>query len=141
MKKLLALSLFLVLGLAISSQALAVKVGTFGIPVDDVAPLEVDDSGNLTVTADLTQTGDLDVTGEITSAGNLTVTGEIYTDGTIYESGLNLDGYLKIGAATIDPCGTLRTGSIFMNENTGAPCFCNSSGVDVTIYDETLACY
>ena len=142
MKKLLALSLVLVLAFVVLvGPSIAAKVGTFGIPVSDVAPLEVDSAGALTITADLTMTGDLALTGDLTPTGALTVTGEIYTDGTLYDAEILSDGAITPGVATLDPCGTLAAGAIFIHTTTKAPCFCNSLGVDLSLYDGTSACF
>lgn len=60
----------------------ATKVGTFGVPVNGTAPLEVDSDGNLTITSDLAMTGDLTVTGNL-SPSQTTMAYEISSGQTV----------------------------------------------------------
>lgn len=78
----LILALFIVFALSFNKAIAATKVGTFGIPVSDVAPLEVDSDGALTVTADITMTGDMAITGNL-SASQTTMAYEITSDQTV----------------------------------------------------------
>lgn len=82
-----------------------------------------------------TQTGNQAIT------GNISVTGKIETNGTIYTAGIIADGGVKPGRATLDPCPTMGPGYIFINDTTGAPCFCNNYSVDLSLYNGTTACF
>lgn len=55
--------------------------------------------------------------------------------------GVDVDGTIYFQSHSADPCANLTAGSIFIKEATGAPCFCNSLGVDLSLYDGTTACY
>ena len=131
----------LVLGLAGLVQA-AVEVKGSGARVGKVETLNF--STGLTATKSGT-----DVTVSVSSAqslGALTATsaeidGILTTDGSIYTAKIVSDGAIYGGRATVDPCGTLGAGYIFFNNTTGAPCFCNNLGVDLSLYNGTSACF
>jgi hypothetical protein len=76
-----------------------------------------------------------------TITDNVTVTGSVTIDGSIYTATLAVDGAIYPGGATSDPCGTLGAGYIFFNRTAGQPCYCNSAGVDLMLYNGSTACF
>jgi hypothetical protein len=81
--------------------------------------------------------------------GDIEVDGMVYVDNSIYLSGnigigtalpaARLDiagasGYLSPKGVTSDPCGTQPEGTMFYNSTNHRWCFCDNSGVDLTIY-------
>ena len=131
-KALFVLMFALVCGVSFAAS----KVGTFGAPNSSgTAPMEVDSDRAIAVASDATLT----VSGT-TSVADITAT-SVVIDGTIYTASLDVDGSLYLGRATVDPCATLGPGYIFFNNTTGAPCFCNNLGVDLSLYDGTTACF
>jgi hypothetical protein len=79
------------------------------------------------------------------TSGEHEVDGTIYVDGTLYNATITIGSKgnpMKLaGVAMLDPCPTLGKGSIFINGITGAPCFCNSLGVDLSLYNGTSSCF
>lgn len=65
-----------------------------------------------------------------TMTGDVAITGDLAVDGSIYPD-----------RAAADPCATYGAGTIFFNSTSGAPCYCNNSGVDLAIYSATTACF
>lgn len=99
------------------------------------------DGTNLGPAQDINFTG-----GTVTGKGpiktvDLTTITSLTVDGTIYTATITADGGIVPGSVTIDPCTTLPAGSIFINGTTGAPCFCNKLGVDLSLYNGTSACF
>lgn len=151
MRKLIVLSLFILLAFCALAQA-ASKVGTFGAPNSSgTAPMEVDSDRAITVASDatLTVSGTTSLgavsTGAV-STGALTATsaeidGDIVVDGTIYTARILADGAIYPGRAASDPCGTLGAGYIFFNSANGQPCYCNALGVDLMLYNGSTACF
>jgi hypothetical protein len=111
------------LGLAGLSLA-AVEVKSAGTVIGKTETINITgpaiaSSGTDITISTLTETGDKTVTGDLT-----VVTG----------------GIVPAGVAS-DPCGTYPAGSIFINSTTGAPCYCNKLGVDLSLYDGTTGCF
>lgn len=57
------------------------------------------------------------------------------------DANLEIEGDFTLYESATDPCGILAAKSLFFNSNTGGPCFCNSLGVDLSLYDGSTACY
>lgn len=115
----------------------ASKVATFGVPNSaGTAPLEVDADRLISVASDAT----MDVNGAVNVDAAVTVD-RLTVDGTLYTAPLVVDGSIYLGRATLDPCATIGPGTIFINNTTGAPCFCNNLGVDLSLYNGTSACF
>jgi len=83
--------------------------------------------------------------GTISPVNRLEVEGSVYLDGSIYVATITLGNKANpmviAGSVTLDPCPTLGKGAIFINATSGAPCFCNSYGVDLSLYNGTTACF
>lgn len=83
----------------------------------------------------------------------------VFTDGTNLgpAQDINFEGGSVTGAGTpvktvdltiitpaefsSDPCATLAAGTIFVHSTTKAPCFCNSLGEDISLYNGSTACF
>lgn len=115
----------------------ASKVATFGVPNSaGTAPLEVDSDRLISVATDAT----VDINGATNVDAAVTVD-SLTVDGTLYTAPLVVDGSIYLGRATLDPCATIGPGTIFINNTTGVPCFCNNLGVDLSLYNGTTACF
>ena len=138
----IALFLMAVLVLVCGNVVAADKIGTSGAPNSSGQyPLEVFDDRSIVVASDATFTVDGTNSVAALTATSAEIDGALVIDGTIYTATINADGGIKPGASTLDPCATLPAGSIFINNTTKAPCFCNSAGVDLSLYDGTTACF
>jgi hypothetical protein len=115
----------------------ASKVATFGVPnTAGTAPMEVDSDRVITTATDAT----VDFNGAVNVDAAVTVD-SLTVDGSLYTAPLVVDGSIYLGRATLDPCATIGPGTIFINNTTGAPCFCNNLGVDLSLYNGTSACF
>lgn len=57
-------------------------------------------------------------------------------------SGLRVQGMgFEPSQVFSDPCGTYGKGAIFWNATSGYPCFCDLSGADVKMTDNSTACF
>ena len=57
-------------------------------------------------------------------------------------SGLRVVGMgFRPDAVTADPCGSYEIGAIFYNKTSNYHCFCNSSGADIKMNDNTNNCF
>lgn len=146
MRRVLSLILavvFLAAGVAIASDITVQSNGTYVKQASGVnfkGP-SVSDNG-VGVDVDFSSmTGAQTIVGAVDITGATEVNGTLTVDGTIYTAKIMSDGAIYGGRATSDPCGTLGAGYIFFNNTTGAPCFCNNLGVDLSLYDGTTACF
>lgn len=138
-------ALFLAVIVALMACGVAIaadKIGTIGAPnASGKYPVEVFDDRSVVVASDATLTVSGTTSTAAITADSIEVDGPVVIDGTIYTATLDVDGGLYLGRATVDPCATLGPGHIFINNTTGAPCFCNNLGVDLSLYNGTSACF
>lgn len=126
---------------------LGLVLASFLVTAAAYAAVEVKNAGtvvNKTETINITGPSisangtDVDIS-TLTETGNKTVIGSLTTDGTLYTAKIISDGAVYPGYASLNPCGTLGRGYIYV-ASSGMPCFCTAAGVDKSIYDGSSAC-
>lgn len=62
----------------------------------------------------------------------------------VTKAGSTIEVDWALYSSATDPCGdtsVVGSGQLFINSVEGRPCFCNSVGVDLSLYDGTTACF